>query len=214
MKLAPRENDEQRRRRVVGRIRNELRVHVADDLVEIARAGKLPDRWMHASDVNQFLDENGYWAKHRHVLARFLSRAACEDVVLKALDVLACTHAETWGRAGSQFKPYNRDWNDYAAAKANLLRREHPEAERTAFHTGSDGASVLFAHDDYRNDRRARDEVAHLRQFLADTGIPELGFGTSDDGRTWVMVVWSQDEQALQTALFRAWETAFGSAAA
>lgn len=214
MKLVSRETDEQRRRRVVGRIRNEVRVHVANDLVRIARAGKLPDQWMQASDVNRFLEDSGYWADHAHVLARFLSRAACEDVVAKALEVLSCTHAETWGRAGSQFKPYHRDWNQYAAAKADLIRREHPQAERTAFHTGSDGASILFAHDDYRADPRAREGVAHLRRFLADTGIPELGFGTSDDGRTWVMVVWSQDEQALQTALFQAWQSAFGSAAA
>jgi len=213
MKLASKETDEQRRRRVVGRIRNELRVHLANDLVELARVGKLPDQWMTAADVNQLLEDGGYWAGHVHPLARFLSRSACEEVVAKALDVLACTHAETWGRAGSQFKPYNRDWNRYAADKANLLRRDYPRADRTAFHTGSDGASVLFAHDDYANDPRARKGVALLRQYLRDAGIPELGFGTSDDGRTWVMVVWSQDEQTLQRALFQAWQTAFGAAA-
>jgi hypothetical protein len=36
----------------------------------------------------------------------------------------------------------------------------------------------------------------------------------SADRNTWVMVVWSHDEQALNKALFDAWQTAFGEAEA
>jgi hypothetical protein len=212
MRPGTKESEEQRRRRVVSRIRNELRVHVANDLVELARVGKFPDEWMRAEDVNRLLDDSGYWAGHAHVMASFLTPGACEDVVGKALDMLSCTHPDTWVRAGDQFKPATRDWNAYAAQKADLLRREYPTADRTALHTGSDGASVLFAQDDYVNDPRARDEVTLLRKFLRDSGIPELGFGTSTDGRAWVMVVWSTDEAALSHALFEAWQTAFNGA--
>ena len=104
-----------------------------------------------------------------------------------------------------------RDWSTYAAQKANRIRREYPSEERTAFFTGSDGASILFAHDDYESDPRAREEVSLLRKYLQANGIPEMGFGLSSDRKTWVMVVWSQDDKALAKALFEAWQTAFGS---
>ena len=214
MRAVMAETEEQRRRRVVSRIRNELRVHVARDLVELARVGKLPDRWMSSGQINRLLEDGGYWAAHPHVLASFLTAGTCEDIVEKAVEMLACTHPDTWVRAGEQYKPVTRDWNAYAIEKANLIRRDFPKAERTALHTGSDGASVLFAHDDYLNDPRARQEITLLRHYLRDGGIPELGFGISHDGRTWVMVVWSQDEVALNRALFDAWRTAFRTAPA
>lgn len=209
MRTGTRESEEQRRRRVVSRIRNELRVHVANDLVELARVGKFPDEWMTAEDVNRLLDDSGYWAAHPHVMASFLTPGACEDVVGRALDMLSCTHPDTWVRAGEQFKPATRDWSAYASQKADLLRREYPAADRTALHTGSDGVSVLFAQDDFERDPRAREEVSLLRKFLRESGTPELGFGTSADGRAWVMVVWSTDEAVLSKALFDAWQTAF-----
>lgn len=209
MQSTTKESEEQRRRRVAGRIRNELLGHVITDLVELARVRKLPDQWMTAEALNRLLEESGYWAAHPHVMGSFLSPGACEAVIAKALELLITTHPDVWARAGRQYKPAGRDWNAYAVAKANLIRRDYPGAERTALHTGSDGASVLFAHDDYQNDSRARREVTLLRDDLRAAGIPELGFGVSDDGRTWVMVVWSQDEAALGKALFNAWQTAF-----
>jgi hypothetical protein len=203
------ESEEQRRRRVASRIRNELLAHVAEDLVELARNRKLPDEWMSPGQVNRLLETMGYWSGHSHVMASFLSPGACEDLVAKALDLIAASHCDLWARAGQQFKPSGRDWITYAVQKANRIRRDFPAAERTAYHTGADGASVIFAHDDFTNDPRSREEVALLRKFLKDNGIPELGFGLSDEGRTWVMVVWSQDEAGLKKALFEAWQTAF-----
>lgn len=209
MRSAAKESEDQRRRRVVSRIRNELRVHVARDLAELARVGKLPDQWMTSAQINRLLDDGGYWAAHPHVFAAFLTTQTCEGIVDKALDMLCCTHPDTWVRAGGQFRPAVRDWNAYAGQKANLLRRDFATAERTALHTGSDGASVLFAHADCHNDPRAAREVTLLRAYLRESGIPELGFGTSDEGTTWVMVVWSTDDSALSKALFKAWQTAF-----
>ena len=213
MRLGTMETEEQRRRRVVSRIRNEFHVRMVADLVELARIGKLPDQWMSPADLNQLLEDSGYWMSHPHVFASFLSPGTCHDIVERALQVLVNTHPDAWVRAGEQYKPATRDWNLYAVEKANLIRREIPTADRTALHTGSDGASVLFGHDDYQNDPRARHEVAILRKNLRDRGIPELGFGTSDDGKTWVMVVWSMDQSTLQQALFDAWQSAFMNAA-
>jgi hypothetical protein len=209
MRQEMQESEEQRRRRVGSRIRNEMLADVAADLIEMARGGKLPDEWMTVDQVNARLDRAGYWAGHRHVMASFLSAGACEDLVERALESLIGSHPDVWARVGEQYKPAGRDWNVYASRKANILRRDYPDAARTALHTGSDGASVLFAHDDYENDPRAREEVSLLRGYLREAAIPEFGFGVSDDGRTWVMVVWSQDEEALRKALFDAWERAF-----
>jgi len=214
MRLEPRETEEQRRRRVASRIRNEMLDHVAHHLVELARARNLPDEWMTAERVNDLLTDANFWTTHPHVMASFLSPTACDELVGRALEQVITSHPDLWVCIGDQYKPAGRDWNAYAVQKASRIRREFPEAERTAYHTGADGASVIFAHDDYQNDARAREEVALLRQFLHDNAIPELGFGLSADGRTWVMVVWSQEEAALKKALFDAWQTAFGTSEA
>ena len=110
---------------------------------------------------------------------------------------------------GEQYKAAGRDWNAYAMQLANRIRREFPDAERTVYHTGSDDASFLFAHSDHANDARAGEEVSFLKKYLHENAISELGFGVSADGKTWVMVVWSQDETALKRALFEAWQRGF-----
>lgn len=204
------ETEAQRRRRVASRIRNGMLSHVADTLVELARQGIIPDQWMQAVQINQILDSRGYWTHHPDVMAAFLSPEACEETVEKALHSLTSTHPDLWVAVGRQYKPAGRDWNTYAAHKANRIRMEYPTEERTAYFIGSDGASILFAHDHYETDFRARQEVTLLRKFLDENGIPELGFGLSSDRKTWVMVVWSQDDKALAQALFDAWQTAFG----
>jgi len=211
MRLEARETEEQRRRRVASRIRNEMLDPVAHHLVEAARVRNLPDEWMTAERVNDLLTDANYWMTHPHVMASFLSPTACDELVGRALDQVIISHPDLWVCIGEQYKPAGRDWNAYAAQKANRIRREFPEAERTAYHTGADGASVLFAHDHYLDDPRAREEVSLLRKYLNDNAIPELGFGLSADSRTWVMVVWSQDEEALKKAMFDAWQTAFSA---
>lgn len=200
------ETEEQRRRRVSSRLRNEIRSQVMLDLVEFARMKKLPDRWQTTTQLNKYLEDRGYWVGHRHVLASFLSPEACVELLDKALDSLVCTHPEIWMRAGEQFMPANPDWSAFAADKANLLQREMPNIDRTVLHGGADGESILFSHDNYA-DPRVREEVSALRQHLRDATIPELGFGISGDGRTWVMVVWSQDEATLSEAMLAAWQT-------
>lgn len=203
------ETEAQRRRRVASRIRNGLLNHVAQTLVELARQGTIPNQWLTAGQINGILDRRGYWTHHPDVMAAFLSPEACEETVAKALQVLTTSYPDLWVGVGRQYKPAGRDWNTYAAHKANRIRAEYPNEERTAYFIGSDGASILFAHDDYETDPRARQEVSLLRKYLQESGIPELGFGLSADRKTWVMVVWSQDDKALSKALFDAWQTAF-----
>jgi hypothetical protein len=202
---------EQQRRRVSSRIRNEIRQQTADDLLEMSRVGKAADQWTTPGELNRQLEEQGYWTSHPHILASFLSLDTCEQVLEGALEDLVSDHPEAWVRSGERYKPAMRDLNAYAAQKANELGREAPTAEPTVIHGGPGGESILFAHDNYANSEQANQQLTLLRGYLFEAGIPELGFGISDDGRTWVMIVWSQDESALRGALLRSWQSACSS---
>jgi hypothetical protein len=101
------------------------------------------------------------------------------------------------------------DWNADACSSANSIRRDMPASERGAFHTGVPGVCLAYGADDYAHDHRARLEVTLLRQRLYDAGLAELGFGTSYDGRVWVLMVQTNDADSLTNALLDAWRVAF-----
>lgn len=201
------ETEEQRRRRVSAVIRDRVQAEVIDDLVQMGRSGELTDQWLTPAELNAWLDQKGYWVSHNDLMARFLSLETCEQILTAALDVLVNTQPDAWIGTGDRYKPAFHDWNAYAAEKANLLARQMPDADRTVIHDGPGGQSLLFAHDNYATDPQAREQVTLLRQRLFEAGIPELGFGVSHDGRTWVMVVSSPDPAALDAALLAAWQT-------
>ena len=48
-----------------------------------------------------------------------------------------------------------------------------------------------------------------LREYLHDAGLLELGFGTSNDGECWAMLVQTNDGQGVRAALLDAWRIAF-----
>jgi hypothetical protein len=66
--------------------------------------------------------------------------------------------------------------------------------------TVEDGPLVLgvFGNDCYLTDAKARREVELLRQRLKDAEARELGFGVSEDGRTWALLV-GVDRNRYQT---------------
>jgi len=201
------ESEEQRRRRVSAVIRDRVQAEVVDDLVQMGRSGELTDQWVTPAELNAWLDQKGYWVSHADLMARFLSLETCEQILTAALEVLVNTQPDAWIGTGDRYKPAFRDWNAYASEKANLLARQMPAADRTVIHDGPGGQSLLFAHDNYATDPLAREQVTLLRQRLFEAGIAELGFGVSDDGRTWVMVVSSPDPAALDAALLATWQT-------
>ena len=102
------------------------------------------------------------------------------------------------------------DWDAEARDSANLLQRDCPDCERGAFHTGAPGVCVAYGTDDFARDDRARLKVTLLRQRLHDGSLVELGFGVSDDGRVWCMVVQTNDEERLTDAVLDAFRLAFG----
>lgn len=101
------------------------------------------------------------------------------------------------------------DWNADARDNANRIQRDMPGSGRGAFQTDAPGVCVAYGNDDCAGDHHARLEVTLLRQYLDDGRIRELGFGTSDDGRTWCMMVQSNDADGLTDALLDAWRIAF-----
>lgn len=201
------ESEEQRRLRVSAVIRDRVQAQVVDDLVQMGRSGELTDQWLTAAELNAWLDQKGYWVSHTDLMARFLSLETCEHILAAALEALVNTQPDAWIGTGDRYKPAFRDWNAYAAEKANVLARQIPAADRTVIHDGPGGQSLLFAHDNYATDPRACQEVSLLRRRLFEAGIPELGFGVSDDGQTWVMIVSSPEPAALDAALLAAWQT-------
>jgi hypothetical protein len=105
------------------------------------------------------------------------------------------------------------DWNETARGLARQVRQFPTTVERGAVPLRlldestrpprfvDDGPLVLgvFGNDAYLADERARHAVAWLRQRLKDTEARELGFGVSDDGQTWALLV-GTDKSRYKTA--------------
>jgi hypothetical protein len=95
------------------------------------------------------------------------------------------------------------DWNETAKGLATQVRKSQITVERGAVPLRlvdesarpprfiEDGPLVLgvFGNDNYLADRKARREVELLRQRLKETEARELGFGMSEDGLTWALLV-------------------------
>ena len=101
------------------------------------------------------------------------------------------------------------DWDADARDNANRAQRDASHIPRGVIPVPKVGVSVVFGNDDYAHDHRARLEVTIFRQHLHDAGTAELGFGQSDDGRSWAMIVQASDEPALTAALVDSWRIAF-----
>ena len=99
--------------------------------------------------------------------------------------------------------------DDNARANANEYQRRDNGVVRGAGTVMFGYPCLVFGKDDYAHDSRARLEVALLRTELRRHGMPVLGFGLSDDGHTWLMIVDTADEYTVRYALDFAYRTAF-----
>src|SRR5438445_329946 len=116
------------------------------------------------------------------------------------------------------------DWNETAKGLARQVRQSRTAVERGAVPLRlvdestrpprfiEDGPLVLgvFGNDGYVTDTKSRRQVEYLRQRLADVEAHELGFGISEDGRTWALLVGAERDRyhtvvgkALQRELLR-----------
>ncbi len=211
MRFASVETETERRKRVVGRIRQDLLESLADDLAAMAEGGELPEEWLYPRELNRILDDGGYWLSHADPMAPFLAPQACESLLQRALTALASRGSRSWWHEGDRFRANSVDWQTRAHETANRLRCECPGGARTALYGGLDDASVIFGSDRCDADTAARGQITALRRYLRAAGILELAFATSDDGETWVMLVWTKEEALLGKVLFSAWQAGVGA---
>jgi hypothetical protein len=108
------------------------------------------------------------------------------------------------------------DWNETAKGLAHQMRQRPITVERGAVplrlvdetlkppRPVEDGPLVLgvFGNDNYVADLKARRAVELVRQRLKDGEARELGFGISEDGQTWALLV-GADKNRYQTATGR-----------
>ncbi len=104
---------------------------------------------------------------------------------------------------------YDFNWQVEAAGAARVAASgEIAEIERGALPWDSPGISVVFGHDGYEQHQRARRCVARLRGLLDEEGVEMLGFGTSEGGTTWAMLVRHSDFRWLTHLIQTAWKNA------
>jgi hypothetical protein len=87
-----------------------------------------------------------------------------------------------------------QDWNAEAEAMAQYVAENLSDTPRGAIEGRQSRVSIVFSNEDGRDPAAVRDEVARIRDGLAQEGIRVLGFAAAPgDGETWVMIVESED---------------------
>jgi hypothetical protein len=85
------------------------------------------------------------------------------------------------------------NWDAVAAGLAAYVKEFLPHCRRGAIPVrlpaGAGQVVGAFGNDGYSADDKVRAEVAVLRQRLREGGRTELGFGLSEDGHAWALLV-------------------------
>lgn len=84
-------------------------------------------------------------------------------------------------------------WAPLATGLARYMRKFLPDLRRGALPIrlpgGNGQIAGVFGNDGYTVDERVKQEVAALRQRLREAALEELGFGLSEDGHAWALLV-------------------------
>jgi hypothetical protein len=96
-------------------------------------------------------------------------------------------------------------WKAIATSVAQYLRGSGLSVSRgTAFvQFSGDGEKILvvFGHEGGAEEDCPASVIESVRSQLRVVGAEELGFGTSEDGRAWALVVQTENRVGLLTAL-------------
>jgi hypothetical protein len=104
---------------------------------------------------------------------------------------------------------HNFNWDDEARGAAEVASRgEIAEIDRGALPWDSPGVCVVFGNDGYSRQGRTRTEVLSLWRMLEQHRVEVLGFGISDTGDTWAMLVRHEDYRWLTNVTWTAWRLA------
>ena len=97
-------------------------------------------------------------------------------------------------------------WSAEAAAMARYVADNMFEAHRGAMPWRQEKITVIFGNDGYGQDKRAKQEVALVREYLEEVGIRVLGFGTNPENNySWAMLVQSQACDDLNKLVWACW---------
>jgi hypothetical protein len=100
-----------------------------------------------------------------------------------------------------------KDWDAFAGDLTTHVRRHWSSLQRGAVLMPcideSATFALLFANNGCANSGAVHNEVHRIRRQLQDDDMQDLGFGLSDDGCTWTLVV-RIDTQPQQTDTGRA----------
>ena len=101
------------------------------------------------------------------------------------------------------------DWNAEAATMADYVFTNMFESHRGAMPWKQEGITVAFGNDGYEGDeedQRAKREVALIRGYLDEMGIPILGFGVDqEDEFSWAMLVQSGETDYINKLVWACW---------
>jgi hypothetical protein len=100
------------------------------------------------------------------------------------------------------------NWNTEAARLAVDVQEQLYTVLRGAVNWYQPGIAVAFGNDGYEQDERTERQVRWLRETLPHFNSPVLGFGVSDDGFTWVLIVRTSNVEWLNAVVWRAWREA------
>jgi hypothetical protein len=98
------------------------------------------------------------------------------------------------------------DWNAEARGAANVASQgDFAEIERGALPWDRAGYCVVFGNDGYGDDARVRLTVEEVQTQLERAGIAVRSIATSDDDRTWAMLVEHTDYRWLTNLTWTCW---------
>ena len=85
------------------------------------------------------------------------------------------------------------DWDRLAAGLAEYARANWPELTRAvvsiALPQGAGRVAGVFGSLGHAREADSTDKLAHFRERVGRAGLGELGFGRSEDGSTWALLV-------------------------
>ncbi len=94
------------------------------------------------------------------------------------------------------------DWNAEAEAMARHAAQHFPDISRGAIAGRQSRIAVVFANESGRDPAAVQDEIMRIREVLDQESIRILGFAEpAGDGKTWAMIVESEDVELLNELL-------------
>ncbi len=99
-------------------------------------------------------------------------------------------------------------WDTIASQVAERIGDELFQAHRGVTHSRHADVNAAFGNDGFKESEKAQREVEAARQCIAAGGGAVLGFGTSSDGYSWVLLYRANNLTAAKVtdAMWNGWQ--------